>query len=71
MIYKFLHFWFGWDYIYWTDTVDQGIARVHVNEDGQPYYWRYKNITVMGRITKERIESGSLVFLTGSYEDYL
>lgn len=41
---------FGWDYIYWQNTADQGIARVHVDGEGNPFYYRYKNIGVIGRI---------------------
>ena len=41
-MYKLWHFLFGWDYIYWQNSVANGIARVHKTPDGQPYYYRYK-----------------------------
>lgn len=40
--YKILHRLFGWDYIYWENTADQGIARVLIDGEGNPFYWRYK-----------------------------
>ena len=33
---------FGWDYIQWKNSADQGIARVHRDRNGNVYYWRYK-----------------------------
>ena len=47
MIWKLLNRLFGWDYIYWRNSVDDGIARVYKNDDGVVYYFRYKNILVI------------------------
>lgn len=44
MMYKLLNKLFGWDYIYWQNCADQGVARVHKAIDGTVYYWRYKSI---------------------------
>lgn len=60
MIYTFLHRLFGWDYIQWRNSVDQGIARVRVDGAGRVWYWRY-------RITRlaDRIEHpGQVLWLT-------
>lgn len=50
MNYKTKNFLFGWDYIHWRNTWDQGIARVYLDGDGTPYYWRYENTQVCDRI---------------------
>jgi hypothetical protein len=50
MYYKLFNKLFGWDYISWNNFVHQGIARVHVDGLGKPYYWRYKNIGLADRI---------------------
>ena len=42
MIYNILHLLFGWDYIQWRNSVDQGIARVRVDGMGRVWYWRYR-----------------------------
>lgn len=52
-MYKLLNFLFGWDYIYWSNMIDGGIARVHIAGDGTVYYYRYKNINCIDRITKK------------------
>lgn len=49
MMYKLLNKLFGWDYIQWKNTVDSGIARIHVDGNGIPYYWRYKITDVADR----------------------
>lgn len=36
MMYKLLNKLFGWDYIQWKNTVDSGIARIHVDGNGIP-----------------------------------
>lgn len=50
MIYKLLNRLFGWDYITWKNSADQGIARVFIRSTGV-YYWRYKNIKILDEIT--------------------
>ena len=42
-MWKVLHKLFGWDYISWKNTADNGIARVVALPDGTIGYWRYKN----------------------------
>lgn len=41
-MYKLLHKLFGWDYIAWQNSADNGIARVRTGGDGTSYYFRYK-----------------------------
>ena len=50
MIYKLLHKLFGWDYVQQSNSVDGGIARIHQDAQGRPYYWRYKSIKVIDRL---------------------
>ena len=33
---------FGWDYVYWKNSCDQGIGRVRRYKDGTVYYCRYR-----------------------------
>ena len=47
MLYKLLHIIFGWDYIYWSNTSDTGIARIYVDAENKPFYWRYKITKVL------------------------
>lgn len=66
MIYKLLHWIFGWDYIYWSNFAAQGIARVHTT-GGKVWYWRYKNTKVLDVIrTRDQV-----VWLTCPAEAYL
>lgn len=50
MIYKVLHKLFGWDYVHWTNTVDRGIARVHVDYTNRVWYWRYRSTKLIDEI---------------------
>jgi len=45
--YKILNRLFGWDYVYWKNLVDQGVARVIVLPSGELAYWRYKNSEIL------------------------
>lgn len=49
-MYKLKNFLFGWDYIYWINTADRGIARVIKLHDGRVVFWRYFSIKVMDEI---------------------
>lgn len=49
-MYRLLHFFFGWDYIAWANSVDSGVARVHVDGAGLVFYWRYKSTHVADQI---------------------
>ncbi len=51
MNYKIWNFLFGWDYIYWQNSADNGIARVMKLPDGKVVYWRYKLTKLMDIIT--------------------
>lgn len=42
MIYKILNKLFGWDYITWSNSAADGVARIHVDGAGKVYYWRYR-----------------------------
>lgn len=43
MIWWMLNKLFGWDYIAWENSCDRGIARIHTDETGMVYYWRYRS----------------------------
>lgn len=66
MKYKLCHKLFGWDYIQWRNSADQGIARVHKDYTGKVWYWRYKNTKVADRI----INPDSVLWLTCSPDKY-
>lgn len=66
MIWKLCNFLFGWDYIVWHNSADQGIARVRVDHNGNLYYWRYKSSKIADPITKV----GNHLWLTCSPEKY-
>ena len=66
MIYKLLNKLFGWNYIYWRNSADQGVARVFVSRDGKVYYWRYKTTKVMDIITDPK----DVVWLTCHPDKY-
>ena len=51
-VWKILHKLFGWDYIYWDGSCDQGVARIHIDGEGNLYYWRYKSIRVLDKIER-------------------
>lgn len=42
VMWKIYNYLFGWDYVTWVNSADQGIARVHVDKNGNVFYWRYK-----------------------------
>ena len=66
-MYKLLNLLFGWDYIYWDNFADRGIARVHIAGDGTVYYNRYK---IMGIIDKIKSKD-QVIWLTCTGEKYL
>lgn len=57
-----LHRTFGWDYIAWRNTVDSGIARIHLDQQGRPFYWRYKITKVIDRL--DALKCTDIVWLT-------
>lgn len=67
MIYKLWHRLFGWDYIYWKNSADQGISRIYKDALGNPFYWRYFSITVLDPIINEK----QVTWLTCNPSKYL
>lgn len=56
MIYLLKNRFLGWDYIYWQNTADQGVARVFFTQDGRVAYWRYATTELLDIIsTKEQV----------------
>ena len=51
MMYKLKHFLFGWDYIQWNNSADQGVARVFELPDGKVVFWQYWTISLLFEIT--------------------
>lgn len=66
-MYKILHWLFGWDYIAWENSWDEGIAKVHVSANGRVWYWRYRNIAVWDEIKA----SDQVLWLTCHPDKYL
>ena len=50
-LWSLLHRLFGWDYIYWVNSADRGVARIHKDKDGAAFYWRYKITRLADRVT--------------------
>lgn len=69
MLYKLLNKVFGWDYVAWANTADAGIARVHLDGEGKPYYWQYKLTKVIRQIPNDRHDQ--VVWLTCSPDKYI
>lgn len=67
MIYHVLNYLFGWDYIQWMNSCDQGVARVHRDGAGVVWYWRYKGIRLADRIRSAE----QVLWLTCSPSKYL
>ena len=66
-MWKLMHRMFGWDYVQWRNSADQGIARVYTDGMGRAYYWRYKNIAIADLIQ----ESAQVVWLTCAPAKYM
>ena len=66
MIYKLLNKLFGWDYIGWSNSVDDGVARVHVDGMRRVWYWRYKGTKVADII----VDPAKVIWLTCSPNKY-
>jgi hypothetical protein len=62
-----LHRLFGYDYIQWRNSADQGVARVRLDGMGRAYYWRYESIKVIDYITDPK----AVVWLTCSPDKYM
>ena len=66
-MYRLWNYLFGWDYIIWNNSADQGIARVKVLADGTLGYWRYKITNVFDEIK----ETNQVKWLTCPPEKYI
>ena len=65
-MYKLLNLLFGWDYIAWKNSADQGISRVLVDGRGVVFYWRYKVTNVADIIS----DPNSVLWLTCPPDKY-
>ena len=66
MIYKLLNKLFGWDYISWSNSAADGVARVHVDGMRRVWYWRYKGTKVVDIIE----DPAKVIWLTCSPNKY-
>lgn len=41
---------FGWDYIYWENFADQGVAKVRKGHNGEVWYYRYWITSCVDRV---------------------
>lgn len=64
-MWKILHALFGFDYVHWENSADEGIARVYIY-NGKVYYWRYKITNVLDEIKNP----DQVVWLTCGSEKY-
>lgn len=65
-MYKILNWFFGWDYIAWSNWADQGIAKVRIDGMGRVWYWRYRSISSADYI----IDPKDVIWLTCSPSKY-
>ncbi len=65
-MYKLWHKLFGWDYIYWEEPWASGICRIHIDGEGNPYFYKYKSIKVLNWIK----ETEYIRWLTCNREKY-
>lgn len=66
-MWRLFNLMFGWDYISWRNSADQGIARIHKAPDGTVWYWRYRMTGLLDVVNKDNSVSpwgGTIVFLT-------
>lgn len=68
-MWRLLNKLFGWDYVAWTNSADNGIARVHLDGDGRPYYFRYKISKVIDRLCPHN-QYDTIIWLTCSSSKY-
>jgi|TARA_R110000851_G_scaffold72207_1_gene160168 hypothetical protein len=66
-MYKILNYLFGFDYIHWKNTIDSGVARIHIDCNGNVFYWKYKNIKFADHIK----DASKFLWLTCSPDKYL
>ena len=58
---------FGWDYIFWQNYVDRGIAKVYKDGKNNPYYFQYKLLNLIQPIRKE----SDVIWLTCKPNKYI
>lgn len=58
---------FGWDYVAWENSADQGVARVYQDGAGIAYYFRYPSIRLADRILK----TNQVIWLTCKPSKYM
>jgi len=66
-MWKLFNYLFGWDYIQWANSIDSGVARIHIDGAGRVWYWRYKTTKLIDVVK----ESEQVIWLTCSPEKYL
>ncbi len=65
-MYRILNFLFGWDYIYWTNSADQGISKVFKAKDNKICYYRYRITGLIDQI----FEPKQVIWLTCNSDKY-
>lgn len=65
-MYKILNYLFGWDYIFWRNSCDQGVARVRKAPDDKVYYYRYRITSLIDVIER----SSEVIWLTCKSDKY-
>lgn len=68
-MYKLFNYLFGWDYIAWKNSADSGIARVRLDGEGNPYYFRYESIGFVDKLPADRGQT--ITWLTCSPSKYI
>ena len=66
-MYKILNKLFGWDYVAWSNSCDNGIARVYKSLDNKVWYFRYKNTKLIDLIKNQ----DQVVWLTCKPSKYI
>jgi hypothetical protein len=66
-MYKIWHKLFGWDYVHWSNSYARGISRVRLTPDGTAFYWRYRFIHCLDKITS----ADQVTWLTCKPEKYI
>jgi hypothetical protein len=60
---------FGWDYVYWRNSCDHGVARLHTTPNGKVWFYRYKITNVIDSVDEYVINKNiyirsNIIFLT-------
>lgn len=46
-MWRLWHRLFGWHYVYWWNSADQGVRRVHIAANGELYFYQYYRTSVI------------------------